>query len=121
MATAPAIPSATAPAVVIEPLQRFVIYNVPWAEYEALCKLWDGRHFRMTYDRGTLELMTTSYLHEKLKCLWGRLVEMLSLELDVNIGSGGGMTFKRQLKERGLEPDECYWTLSVANRRGRRD
>jgi len=90
-------------------LQRFVIHDVPWEEYSALLRLWDGRHIRATYDRGTLELMTTACEHEFFKSLWGYLVRTLSLELGIDMASRGQMTFKRELKERGLEPDECYW------------
>jgi Uma2 family endonuclease len=35
--------------------------------------------------------------------------ETLTEELDIPIRSGGSQTFRKQLKEKGLEPDECYW------------
>jgi Uma2 family endonuclease len=109
MNTIPSVADLKVTKTKIEPLQRFVIYNVPWEQYEALLELWNGRHIRLTYDRGTLELMTTSSEHEMFKKIWARLVETLSFELRMPIASRGEMTFKRQLKERGLEPDECYW------------
>src|SRR5262249_43676444 len=121
MATVQAASEPKPKVLKIEPLQRFVIENVPWHEYEALVKLWDGRHIRATYDRGTLELMTTSSRHEKFKCIWARLVETLSLELGKEIASFGEMTFKRQLTERGLDPDACYWIASEPTVRGKLD
>ena len=52
MATAAMISEPTKAPIGVESLQRFLIYNVPWDEYATLVKLWDGRHFRMTYDKG---------------------------------------------------------------------
>src|SRR5207253_1857843 len=37
--------------------QRFVLYGVDWATYEKLIDAFGEFHVRMTYDRGTLELM----------------------------------------------------------------
>jgi Uma2 family endonuclease len=108
MATASALSEVDASALPIEPAQHFVIYNVSWDEYEALLKLWEGRSIHLTYDRGTLELMTKSYRHENIKGFLGRLIETLTLELGMEVAPGGEMTFKRQLKERGLEPDNCF-------------
>jgi Uma2 family endonuclease len=53
--------------------------------------------------------MTLSRRHERLKKLLGRLIEQLTLELDIACESGGQTTFRSELIERGLEPDQCYW------------
>src|SRR5262249_47617683 len=67
------------------------------------------RRFRITYDRGKLEIMTLSAGHERPKHLLGRLVEALTDELEINIAGYGSLTIKRRREERGLESDECYW------------
>jgi Uma2 family endonuclease len=64
---------------------------------------------RITYDRGEMEFTTTSSKHERGGHLWGRLVCVLTEELNINMEAGGGMTFQREDLERGFEPDECYW------------
>src|SRR5262249_44955535 len=64
---------------------------------------------RLTYDRGTLELMTPSYRHEHYKMLLGRLLETWTEEHDIPIRSGGSTTFHREDVDRGLEPDQCYY------------
>lgn len=91
------------------PEQRFVLRNVSWQEYESLLELLRDRPVRMTYDRGTLELMSPSAFHEHVKRLIGRMIEMLTYELNLPMRSGGSTTFRRQDLDRGLEPDECYW------------
>lgn len=95
--------------------RQFVIEDVSWGEYDALCKLWDGRKLRMSYDGRQLELMTTSNEHEWIKTHLGRLIETMSLELDI----ASSMTFKNERKGRGLEPDECYWIANEPRMRCR--
>jgi Uma2 family endonuclease len=90
--------------------QRFRLDGVSWRAYEKLLRAFeDERHLRITYDQGSLEIMTLSPCHERPKHLLGQLVVMLALELDLNIAGYGSMTMKRRLEKRGLESDECYW------------
>src|SRR5436190_459799 len=89
--------------------QRFLLSGIDWSSYVGFGELLGERHVRLTYDRGSLELMTLSPKHEHGKRLLGRLVETLTEELDIGIASYGSMTFRREDLERGLEPDECYW------------
>ncbi|NVB83599.1 MAG: Uma2 family endonuclease [Kofleriaceae bacterium] len=89
--------------------QRFVLYGVPWWTYVALRDaLDDHAGLKMTYLRGTLELMSPSTLHEDAKKIIARLIEVWAMERDVDLRGFGGATFRREAKERGLEPDECY-------------
>jgi Uma2 family endonuclease len=62
----------------------------------------------MTYLEGTLELMTTSPEHERLKKIIARLIEAFAEELDLDLNGYGSATFRKQAAARGLEPDECY-------------
>ena len=95
--------------------RRFRVDGVSWRAYEGLLRAFDEeRHFRITYDRGKLEIMTLSAGHERSKHLLGRLVEALTDELEINIAGYGSLTMKRRLKQRGLEPDECYWVRNEA-------
>ncbi|MGN6106167.1 MAG: Uma2 family endonuclease [Kofleriaceae bacterium] len=89
--------------------QRFVLHGVPWWTYVALRDALDDRSgLRMTYLRGTLELMSPSTLHADAKKIIARLIEVWAMEHDVDLRGFGGATFRREAKERGLEPDECY-------------
>lgn len=94
--------------------QRFLFYGVDWKEYLGFLKVLKGRRVRATYDRGTLELMTLSEQHERSSSLLGRLIEALTEELGLPLASFGSTTFKRRKRQRGLEPDQCYYITNEA-------
>jgi Uma2 family endonuclease len=89
---------------------RFVLHGVPWWTYVALRDALDegGGGVKMTYLKGALELMSPSTLHEDAKKIIARLIEVWAMERNVDLRGFGGATFRREAKERGLEPDECY-------------
>lgn len=87
---------------------RFLIHDVPWSTYCAMRDLLDRPGLRMTYLAGTLELMSPSETHEVQKKVLARLLELWALERGVRLYCYGSTTFRRELAERGLEPDECY-------------
>jgi Uma2 family endonuclease len=88
--------------------QRTLLFNVPWATYVVLRDSVDSPGVRMTYLKGALEIMVTSRTHEVSKTQIARLLELFCLERDIPLYGYGGMTFRKEEKERGLEPDECY-------------
>lgn len=102
--------AATQPAPVPAPDEaRFVLHGVPWWTYVALRDALDDQSgLKMTYLEGALELMSPSFLHEDAKKIIARLVELWSLERDVDLRGFGGATFRSEAQKRGLEPDECY-------------
>lgn len=100
------------------PAQCFLIENLSWDDYEQLLKVFDDRRFPHTYADGVLEIMTLSQEHEWTKKILARFIENLSVELKVRITSSGSTTLKRQLKDRGLEPDESYYVANYAVVRG---
>ena len=99
-------------AILVEPPQHIVLDGISWSTYERLLHELEGRHMRVTYDRGRLEIMAVSHRHENRKKMLARFVESMTLELDIPIHPGGSTTFKKELLEKGLEPDECYWILN---------
>lgn len=101
--------------------QRVLLHDVSWQTYETLLKEFDERPIRLTYDEGELEIMTISHSHENYGALIGRLIETLTEELNIPIHSGGSTTLKREIKQRGLEPDECYWIKHERAMRGKKD
>ncbi len=107
------------PAVAEKP-QRLVLHNVDWRTYSRLLRALDERHLRLTYDRGTLEIMTLTHEHESDAPFLGRLAVTLTEELGFPIKVGRSTTFRRRQKERGLEPDDCYWIASEPLVRGKR-
>ena len=84
--------------------QRFLLHNISWQQYVAIGEaLRDRPGLRITYDRGNLELMTTSPLHEKFKKRLARLIEVLAEEFGLAIETAGNMTFARKDIDRGME------------------
>ena len=88
---------------------RTVLENVSWSTYEALLKDLGPHRGRIAYEEGLLEIMSPSPRHEKFKGLIGRLVEAFAAELKIPLSPLGSMTMKRELRRRGIEPDECYY------------
>jgi Uma2 family endonuclease len=97
-----------------------LLHGVSWETYESILETFEGRHLRITYDEGDLEIMTLGHEHEYWSTLLGRLIEMLTFDLNIPIHSGGSTTFKRILKKKGLEPDECYWIQNERLMRGKK-
>src|SRR4051812_37473491 len=88
--------------------QRVLLTNVPWSVYVMLRDSIDSPGVRMTYLKGQLEIMSPSKAHEVSKKQIARLLELFCLERDIALYGYGSTTFRREEKERGLEPDECY-------------
>jgi Uma2 family endonuclease len=101
-------------AAIAENGQRFLLHDVGWRGYETMLQLIGDRPIRLTYDRGNLELRTTSRRHEKNKRLLGRLIDVMTEELEIPRTSDGSTTWRRQVLDRGLEPDECFYLYDHA-------
>lgn len=88
-----------------------LLENVRWSTYEALLEDLGDDHpgTRLHYDRGLLEIMTTSSEHEWIKKLVGRFLELMTLHRSIEIRSSGSATWKRKDLQRGFESDECYY------------
>ena|ERR1700677_1631349 len=101
--------------------QRILLENIPWETYEALVDGIGERQIRITYDNGTLQIMTLSLDHESYGSWIDRLIGMLTFELDISIRSGGSTTLKWKRKRKGLEPDKCYWIQRAEAMLGKRE
>ncbi len=89
--------------------QRFALHGVPWSASSGLRDALDDQSsLKMTYLNGALELMRPSRLHAETAAVIARLIEVWAMEHDADLRGFGGATFRREAKERGLEPDECY-------------
>lgn len=83
------------------------------AGHKALRDAVDTPGLRMTYCQGVLELMSPSREHELCKTSIARLVELYAFLRELPLNGYGSTTFRREAKERGVEPDECYRVGSV--------
>ena len=96
-----------------------ILHNIRWETFLALLEDLGEHRGRLTYDRGTIEIVSPTKKHEKLKRLIGRLIETFTLELGIKIESCASTTLKSRLKERGIEPDECYYIQNEPAVRGK--
>lgn len=106
-ATSPMTTALASPSIV--PEQRLMLYGVEWNTYESLLHTLEGRHLRLNYDRGRLEIMVTGSAHERWKKLLARLLEVAAEEFDVSMLGQGNFTLKRHALESGLEVDDCWY------------
>jgi Uma2 family endonuclease len=101
--------------------QRLILRDIAWDDYRTISRALTGRHVRLTYDRGTLELMTISHLHGNYSRLLGRMVGVLTEELGLPLHSIGDMTCDREDLERGTEPDEGFYITNEPLIRSKRE
>ena len=86
-----------------------VLSGVPWADYEAMLRIIGERRIFVNYDRGVMEVMVPSYIHEDIRDCLRVMVDILCEELGIPVKAGGTTTHRREDLEKGVGPDECYW------------
>lgn len=96
--------------------------NVDWRTYTRFLHIFaERRGYRLTYDQGKLEIMSPLPEHEVNSDFLGCLARALSDELGLPIKGGGSTTLRRRRRQRGLEPDRCYWIANEPAVRGKLD
>ncbi|MBW4686602.1 MAG: Uma2 family endonuclease [Komarekiella atlantica HA4396-MV6] len=92
-----------------DPEEKFVTSGVSWQMYEALLnKLEDNSHYRVIYLDGILEIVSPSSRHENIKKRLAILIERYLYSKRIRFSPMGSSTIKKELKQAGVEPDECY-------------
>lgn len=98
-----------------------VLCDIDWYTYtRLLCAFEHRRGFRLTYDRGILEIARPLWEREALSELFGLFIGVLVEERNLSLRLGGSTTLRRRRKRRGLEPDNCYWIASAPLLQGKR-
>jgi Uma2 family endonuclease len=90
-------------------VQRIVFHAVDWGNYLKFLEAVGNRRVRLTYDRGTLEIMTIGGIHEWWKRRIGFLLPILGREVGKSIQGLGSTTLRREDVAKGLEPDEGFY------------
>jgi Uma2 family endonuclease len=75
---------------------------------------------RFAFDRGTLDLMAPSFLHDRTDRILSRFVVALTELLGLPIVEGGTTTLKRRKLNRGIEADEIFWIANAPAMAGKR-
>lgn len=98
----------------MQPDSVFTQHGVTWEEYEELLDgVGEARSLRVSYDNGILQIMSPSSKHERLAWLIGQLVGLLSTRLHIRVLYYGSTTMKKQLKQKGVEPDACFYVQNA--------
>jgi Uma2 family endonuclease len=88
---------------------RVVLHNVPWEYYHRLRSDAANRHVRMSYYKGTLELMSPRYRHEKSAARLGQFVMKLTEVLDIACTESRSTTLRREDEAVAKEADTSFY------------
>ena len=95
-------------AVISPQKEQIILKGIHWETYKSLVRDLEAQPSkRLTYDNGVLEIRMPLPPHERYKKWLGRLVEIITEELGIEIASLGSCTWSRDDLRKGLEPDEC--------------
>ncbi|MEZ2235895.1 Uma2 family endonuclease [Microcoleus sp.] len=104
----------------ITPENRVVLKGVSWSTFKALlADVGDDRAWRISYDRGVLEIRMPLEEHEEPKRLIESFVEAIVDELEIELRSLGSLTIEREDLTRAVEPDSCFYIQNEYLVRGR--
>ena len=120
MATAAPAPRRTEARPVPDGLGPVLLYGVPWSLYERMVEEIEHRHARLTYDRGTLQIMSPSPEHEWESVAIHDMIAVFTDELQVPLAAFGSMSHQRADLEKGIEPDACYYFNHLERMVGKR-
>ena len=91
-------------------------------QFEAIALAFgDGAGQRLAYNTGKLEIMTPLPEHEFLIDALADAVKDIGDEFDLNYVSYRSTTWRKQLKQVGVEPDDCFYIQNEPVIRGRSD
>lgn len=104
----------------VPPGQQVLLQDVTWEEFEAILQdLGDRRSARVAYCDGLLEIMSPLPEHEYFKQTISIAIEDMAETLELEYESYGSTTWRRQAKQAGLEPDNCFYFQNEAIVRGK--
>ncbi len=94
--------------------QRVILYGVSWQTYQNISSALEPHpSVRLTYDQGALEIMTVSFLHEKLKGIIGDIVKTIANEMEIDFVSSGQTTFQIERQAGGFEGDDSFYFTNL--------
>lgn len=89
-------------------------HHISWGEYEELlAAVGESSRLRISYDEGTLQVMSPSSKHEHHAILIERLVDRLSIRQRIKVLSFGSTTIRKRSEQKGAEPDACFYVQTA--------
>ena len=88
--------------------------DVSWDEYEELLEqVGEAPGLRISYDNGSLRVMTISAEHEKYSDFIKSLIAGIRLRLQIDILAFGSATMRKPKRSAGHEPDGCFYVQTA--------
>ena len=101
-------------AIELTPGSTISIHDLSWQDFEQiLTELGEKRNFRVTYYRGTLELMSPLAIHERPHRIMADIVKTILDTQGRDWEDFGSTTFKRP-EIAGVEPDTCFYIQNAS-------
>lgn len=101
--------------------KRVSLYHISWHSYEQILDaIGENRAARLTYYKGTLEIVSPLEEHESASDRLGILIHILTEELNLNIKSMASTTLNKPELKIGAEPDKCYYIQNEPAVRGKK-
>jgi len=89
--------------------------DVSWDEYEELLEqVGEAPGLRISYDNGSLQVMTISSEHEKYASFISSLIAGIRLRLRIDILAFGSATMRKPKRSAGHEPDACFYVQTAS-------
>jgi len=89
---------------------RILLANISWETFNKLLEeLGNKRGSRLTYLAGELEIMSPLGEHENNNRFIDDLIRAIAYESSLEIKKFGSLTLKLDKKQKGVEPDSCYY------------
>jgi Uma2 family endonuclease len=106
--------------ITVPPGNQLLLRDITWQMFETLLtELGESRASRLSYSKGSLEIMVPLPEHETGKVLIGDLVKIILEELEIEFCSLGSTTFKNENMAQAIEADDCFYIQNEAAVRGK--
>ncbi len=104
---------STTPAAGLTPEIVELRTGVDWDSYVRIDDSFETSGVRLTYHRGTLEVMTVSQDHEGINRPINSLFENLADGFDIDSRNLGAVTHRDRNSQTGFEPDSCFYVTNL--------
>jgi Uma2 family endonuclease len=97
--------------------QRFIFTNADWSFFEEISRRVEHRRAFVTYYKGKLEVVTTSFLHERIAFLLATMIRVLAEETDTPLVTAGRATLRDPAQDEGVEADAAFYIKHAVDMR----
>ncbi len=94
--------------------RRILLNDISWTDYENFLGDFEQRPgWRLAFDEGRLEIEPSSFLKASFSVSFHNFIRAYCDEMDIELEGRRSATFRSEILEKGVEPDECYYIQSA--------